>query len=179
MKKTFNRALLENHHEGSDEVQMAKIQLKSIMADAAEILQKIEGKGDLDSWIQSKLTMADDYLATIKKHLQFGEEEQPRELPLIPAGEDVEMPSLTAEMPDEGPSDDDLAVFSQKKPEDVDIHAETDLDDAEQEAEAEGEDEEAEEEVEDEFSEDDVPDGESMEDEEPDINESYIMPRLI
>jgi hypothetical protein len=162
--KIFNRALLEDHHkECSDEVQMAKIQLKSIMADSADILQQLERCEGLDSWIQSKITMADDYLTTVKKYLQFEEEKPAPELEMIPKGPR----KMSPEMGDIGeePSEDDLGLFSQ--PED-EMDIEGDLDDAESEAD-----------IEDQFAEDDVPDGESMEDpSEEELNESIIMPRL-
>ena len=119
---------------------------------------------DLDSWIQSKLTMADDYLTTVKKYLTFEEEAPTKELPLVPqlSGEPEMMGEPEAEIEviaAEEPSADDLAALSQP---------EADLDDAEAEASAED--------VIDQFAEDDVPDGESMAD--PEINEAYIMPRL-
>ena len=176
-RKIFNRALLEDYHkESSDEIQMAKIQLKSIMADAADILQQLEGHEQLDSWIQSKLTMADDYLTTVKKYLQFEEEKPIKELPLVPSSSDIEMPSMTADIEGE-PEEEDLSIFSQGPEEETDIHIESDLDDAEEEAESEESEEYGE--NEDQFAEDDVPEGESMADLEIDLNESIIMSRLI
>ena len=98
----FVRKLNEDYHkEVSDESQMARIQLKSIMADAADILQGLDNVEQLDAWVQSKLTIAEDYLSTVKKYLQYEEEEAPQELPLIPEeGEETE--AIPTEEPIEG-----------------------------------------------------------------------------
>lgn len=133
--RSVYKTLNEDHHkEASDETSMAKIQLKSIMADAADLLQKMDQAEELDAWVQSKLSVAEDYISTIRKYMEFEEESQPEVLPLIPAGgEDVEMgmepgaepaiPAIDAmdDMGDmegmgdmdaalEGPTEDDLSM---------------------------------------------------------------------
>jgi len=137
----LGRRLNEDHHkEASDESQMARIQLKSIMADAAAILQGLDNAEQLDAWVQSKLTIAEDYLSTVKKYLQYEEEQPPQELPLIPQeGEETEviaaeeplMPPMAGNMlsKDELPEYDeddeldaaDLAVFSKEPDEEEDF----------------------------------------------------------
>lgn len=128
-KSVYNTLNEDHHKEASDETQMAKIQLKSIMADAAELLQKMDQAEQLDAWVQSKLAVAEDYISAIRKYMEFEEETPAEELPLIPTGdEDVEMgmdtgmepamPAIDAveppELPGEeaivGPSDDDLSM---------------------------------------------------------------------
>lgn len=101
-----NESLNEDHNkECSDEVGMAKIQLKSIMAEAGELLQSLDQCEQLDAWVQSKISIAEDYITTVNKYMKFEEEEAPKELPLVPAegpGPDV-IDEIPAETPDEDP----------------------------------------------------------------------------
>ena len=142
----FKAFLNEDHHkECGDEVGMAKIQLKSIMKEAGEILNDLEGCEELDAWVQSKLSIAEDYLTTIRKYMEFEEEEAPKELPLVPAEgpgpevideipaenpeedpepveepmeleiDDIEMPALDLKGPSEEPDIEDLELFSKEE----------------------------------------------------------------
>ena len=114
------RLLKEDHHkECSDEVQMAKIQLKSIMADAGEILQGLEQCEQLDAWVQSKLAVADDHLSAIAKYMKYEEEAPEKELPLIPEPSPAEMVPEPPMGPDEEPDMDDLGLFSQPEADDL------------------------------------------------------------
>ena len=73
MKK--NRLFEEDWKQCNDEAKMAKIQLKSIQSNVEELLAKIESCGEIDAWVQSYLTKADDYLDSVKKYVVFGEED--------------------------------------------------------------------------------------------------------
>jgi len=145
----FRSFINEDYHkEASDEAAMAKVQLKSIMKDATEILQGLESSEQLDAWVQSKLSVAEDYLSTIRKYMEFEEEKAPTELPLIPDGpgpdvidaipaenpiedpepeediitadsEDIEMAPMNIKGPAEEPNLEDLALFSKDKDDEV------------------------------------------------------------
>jgi hypothetical protein len=151
------RLLKEDYHkECSDEVKMAKIQLKSIMDDAGTILQGLDQCEELDAWVQTKLALAEDYLTTVAKYMKFEEEEPAEELPLVPAVGEVppEGPEMVAPMDmevdvEEGPDETDLIAFSKPK----------------EELEDELEDEELEDELEDEELEDEELEDEELEDE--------------
>ena len=82
------RLLKEDHHkECSDEASMVKIQLKSIIDEAGEILQGLDSCEQIDAWVQSKISIAEDYISTVAKYMKYEEEEAPAELPLVPAEE--------------------------------------------------------------------------------------------
>lgn len=117
--KTVKESLNEDHHkECSDEVGMAKIQLKSIMKEAGEILNDLEGCEELDAWVQSKLSIAEDYLVTVRKYLEFEEEKAPEELPLIPQGPG---PEIIDEIPAENPEEDPEPVAEPIEPVVMDV----------------------------------------------------------
>jgi len=92
MKQSFlmPRLLKEDHNkECSDEASMAKIQLKSIIDGAGEILQGLDNCEQLDAWVQSKISIAEDYITTVAKYMKYEEEEKPEELPLVPAEDEL------------------------------------------------------------------------------------------
>lgn len=109
------RLLKEDHNkECSDEASMAKIQLKSIMDAAGEILQGLDNCEQLDAWVQSKISIAEDYITTVAKYMKYEEEEKPAELPLVPAGSEVpqetDVPGDEM-MPDDAmPPDEDMMM---------------------------------------------------------------------
>ena len=159
------RLLKEDHHkECSDEASMAKIQLKSIIDSAGEILQGLEGCDQLDAWVQSKISIAEDYITTVAKYMKYEEEEAPAELPLVPAeGELIGGPKASDEplslpkdgmmMPPMGPDIDPEGDLIQSEIE-VD-EEEPEEDEFDEFAEEEPEEEEPEEDEFDEFAEDD------------------------
>jgi hypothetical protein len=116
------------------------------MADAAAILQGLDNTEQLDAWVQSKLTLAEDYLSTVKKYMQYEEEQSPKELPLIPqegeeeviSAEDPIMKPMAGNMLSKKPlvdyddedelSADDLAIFSKEPNEEEDFEEEFDDD---------------------------------------------------
>jgi len=167
------RLLKEDHSkECSDEVSMAKIQLKSIMDDAGSILQGLDQCENLDAWIQSKLALAEDYLTTVAKYLKFEEEQPAEELPLVPATDEAPpaLPDMSVPL-DGAPEEADLAMFSQPV-EEIDPADELSLGDLE--------DDEDGEDVEVDVIDVDDEDGEDVEvDVDDEMNESnYLMPRM-
>ena len=48
---------------------MARTNLMSISRDVQELLNMFGDETDLDDWIESKITKASDYLATVKKYI--------------------------------------------------------------------------------------------------------------
>jgi len=73
MKK--NRLFEDDWKQCNEEAKMAKMQLKNIQANVADLLDKIESCEELDAWVQSYLTKADDYLDSVKKYVVFGQDE--------------------------------------------------------------------------------------------------------
>jgi hypothetical protein len=65
--------------QADDESDMAKSQLRSIQSNAAKLMSMIGDKEQLDAWVQSKLTKAEDYLNSVEGYLA-GEDAQERGL---------------------------------------------------------------------------------------------------
>jgi hypothetical protein len=59
--------------QGDDESDMAQSQLKSIQSNASKLMSMIDNNEQLDAWVQSKLTKAQDYLQSVNNYLT-GEE---------------------------------------------------------------------------------------------------------
>lgn len=55
--------------EDDHEIEMAMTQIKSIIKNAEYIHQLIQNKTELESWMQSKLTKASDYLTAVHDSL--------------------------------------------------------------------------------------------------------------
>jgi hypothetical protein len=53
-----------------DEVEMAKAELQSLIADAKAIMALMEPNQDLEAWIQSKITKAADYLNSVHTYMK-------------------------------------------------------------------------------------------------------------
>ena len=61
----------EDHHEDpNDESDMAKVQLANVIHYAQELLTMIKDGQQLDAWVQSKLTIAFDYIDSVKNYLE-------------------------------------------------------------------------------------------------------------
>ena len=86
----------EDHHEDpNDESDMAKVQLANVIHYAQELLTMIKDGQQLDAWVQSKLTIAFDYIDSVKHYLE-GEDylaatEAPAEEEPIAEEEDYDM----------------------------------------------------------------------------------------
>jgi hypothetical protein len=52
------------------ESKMMQYQLKNIIENAEELIQLIEGMQDIEDWMQSKVTLADDYISTLRDYVK-------------------------------------------------------------------------------------------------------------
>jgi serine protease inhibitor len=52
------------------EGEMALTQLKSIVEKANEIIPMLKPDSQLEAWVQSKITMADDYITTVRDYIK-------------------------------------------------------------------------------------------------------------
>ena len=66
----------DDYLQSDDEASMAKSQLKSIQSNASKLMNIIGDDEQLDAWIQSKLTKAEDYLDAAAGYLESEEGEQ-------------------------------------------------------------------------------------------------------
>ncbi len=53
-----------------EEIEMAMTQLKSVIEKANEALVLVKQTTELEAWVQSKITMADDYITTIRDYMK-------------------------------------------------------------------------------------------------------------
>jgi len=52
------------------ESKMMQYQLKNIIEKAEELIQLIEGMEEIEDWMQSKVTLADDYISTLRDYVK-------------------------------------------------------------------------------------------------------------
>ena len=57
------------------EFSMARGELKTAQAAISRLMSKLKGEGDLEAWVQSKITKASEYLNTVANHLSHGEDD--------------------------------------------------------------------------------------------------------
>ena len=68
---TSGKKIKEDHYEDpNDESDMAKVQLANVIHYAQELLTMIKDGQQLDAWVQSKLTIAFDYIDSVKHYLE-------------------------------------------------------------------------------------------------------------
>ena len=60
------------------EFSMARGELKTAQAAITRLMTKLKGEGDLEAWVQSKITKAAEYLDTVADHLSHGEDDTVR-----------------------------------------------------------------------------------------------------
>lgn len=60
------------------EFSMARGELKTAQAAITRLMTKLKGEGDLEAWVQSKITKAAEYLDTVADHLSHGEDDTER-----------------------------------------------------------------------------------------------------
>lgn len=66
---------------------MAISQLRSIIRNATQLLDQLEPTTNLPEWLQSKITLAQDYISTANNYMQSTEEAAPPQAPIIiPSG---------------------------------------------------------------------------------------------
>lgn len=56
------------------EYEMARSELKALIADAQKILSNLKGEGNLEAWVQSKITKAADYINAAADNLEHSDE---------------------------------------------------------------------------------------------------------
>jgi hypothetical protein len=61
------------------EFSMARGELKTAQAAITRLMTKLKGEGDLEAWVQSKITKAAEYLDTVADHLSHGEDDTERD----------------------------------------------------------------------------------------------------
>lgn len=98
----------DDHLNPNDESDMAKVQLANVIHYAQELLSMIKDGQQLDAWVQSKLTIAFDYIDSVKHYLE-GEEylastQAPAEEEPLMEDEDV----YDTDLDDKQPSKKDL-----------------------------------------------------------------------
>lgn len=72
-RQLFSKVKQTVSEEKDEEFSMARGDIKSIMNSARIILDKLQGEGELEAWVQSKITKAEDYLSAVADRLQSGE----------------------------------------------------------------------------------------------------------
>jgi hypothetical protein len=81
--------LNENHSpEGDDEGRMALYQLKSMRDKIDHMIGMIQNNDQFEGWVQSKITLADDYITTISDYLENLKKEEDRSEDSEPRGSD-------------------------------------------------------------------------------------------
>lgn len=56
-----------------NEVEMVKVQLKSIISNAENLMNTLDHEQNLDAWIQSKITLAQDYLNSAHDYILYSD----------------------------------------------------------------------------------------------------------
>jgi hypothetical protein len=70
----YNIATVHPANEEKDhEYSMARSELSTIIAAAKRLKKKMKGEGNIEAWVQSKITKAADYIDTAADYLESGE----------------------------------------------------------------------------------------------------------
>ena len=67
-----------SHLTEDEEFSMARGELKTAQSAIKRLMTKLNGEGNLEAWVQSKITKAAEYLDTVADHLSHGEDETER-----------------------------------------------------------------------------------------------------
>jgi len=78
----------DDWQQPDDESSMAKTQLQSIIRDAQNLEYMIQDNEQLDAWVQSKITKAQDYIASVYNYMK-GEAEQDKQTMSSPLAERI------------------------------------------------------------------------------------------
>jgi len=70
------RDVVEGEIAPGEESSMARSELNAVTKDAKNILSKVKGNKELESWTQSKITKAADYLNSVSDYMSEEEQEQ-------------------------------------------------------------------------------------------------------
>ena len=72
--KTFGKSPEEKKNEGGEsDSDMAVDQLEISIKKAQELITKLRGKGNLEPWVQSLITKAEDYISTVSDYSEVNE----------------------------------------------------------------------------------------------------------
>jgi hypothetical protein len=79
--KTFKQLIAEANADQEEageydfEGDMAKTQLKSIIRNSMELHDMLEDDDNLPEWVQSKITLAEDYMTTVYNYMTSEKDE--------------------------------------------------------------------------------------------------------
>jgi hypothetical protein len=73
--KTYKPKMQDMSEEVDDEGSMAKGQLNRMIDQATSLVRIMDDKKQLDGWVQSKLTMASDYLDSAHDYLMHSKQD--------------------------------------------------------------------------------------------------------
>jgi hypothetical protein len=75
--KQFITEASGNDEDDYDEYrgQMARTQLMSIAEKAAELAKDVKDDTQLEAWVESKITLAEDYIQTVYDYLRYNKKE--------------------------------------------------------------------------------------------------------
>jgi hypothetical protein len=62
-----------HHHEIEPEFEMIMGQLKNIVDNANDLMKMLDGKEEVEDWVQSKITIADDYLLKLRNYFKYNQ----------------------------------------------------------------------------------------------------------
>jgi hypothetical protein len=68
--KTFKQSIVEAKDPEYSDPYMAVNQLRTIMHNAQEMIELIGDKADLPEWVESKITLAEDYVMTVANYMR-------------------------------------------------------------------------------------------------------------
>ena len=72
--KTFGKSPEEEKNEGGEtDAEMAVDQIETMVKRAQELITKLRGKSDLEPWVQSLITKAEDYISTVSDYGEVDE----------------------------------------------------------------------------------------------------------
>lgn len=60
-----------HHHEIEPEYEMIMGQLKNIIDNANDLMEMLDGVEEVEDWVQSKITIADDYLLKLRNYFKY------------------------------------------------------------------------------------------------------------
>jgi len=62
---------MSENHDGDGEGHMAKRQLTDVHEYSGKLLEMLSDNTDLEPWVQAKITIAADYIKTVKHYLEY------------------------------------------------------------------------------------------------------------
>jgi len=71
--KSYNKEEIELDEKNDYEHSMIRVELKTAMEAINRLMKKMGGEGDVEAWVQSKITRAADYLEAAANYIDSGE----------------------------------------------------------------------------------------------------------